>query len=105
MTRLRSRYSSRCCRCGRSWLEGDTIYGVPEVGWHCSIACAEVAVPMSPAAVEPWPVTMLRCVLPEWRDRVYRGLARTLHPDAGGDTQLAAALNAGRDRLYKEATR
>jgi len=45
----------------------------------------------------------LRVVPPEWRDRIYRGLARTLHPDCGGDTALVAALNAGRDRLRSEA--
>jgi len=55
------------------------------------------------APIEPWPAAVLRGVPPEWRDRVYRGLARTLHPDCGGDAALAAALNAGRDRLRSEA--
>jgi len=106
--RIRSRYSSQCRLCDFPWEPGDDIFGArvdgESLGWFCSDRCVRRAVQDARTlGAEPWPVAMLRLVPAEWRDRIYRAVARTLHPDAGGDTALAAALNAGRDRMHEAA--
>lgn len=48
---------------------------------------------------------LFRAVGPRHADRVHRALARVLHPDAGGDAELMAALNAAHDRRELVSTR
>ncbi len=44
-----------------------------------------------------WAETLLDAVGPDRVEPVFRALTRVLHPDAGGDHQLMAALSAARD--------
>jgi hypothetical protein len=110
MVRVRARWAGDCLGCLRSWRPGDVIYTAGDGGgWSCSPICAYRKAAKSDrsraprheprSAGAPWPATLLAETPPEWRGRVYRALARTLHPDAGGDNALAAALNDARDRL------
>jgi hypothetical protein len=60
---------------------------------------ARRAPPPPPPDTRLWPYIVLEATPCGWRTRVYKALARILHPDAGGDTALAAALNDARDQM------
>lgn len=105
MSNLKSvvaRFAGSCPPCGRGWSVGARIFIVDASGWCCSPTCARSCVSTDAAGTtrpESWPEAALRQVPRAWRDRVYRALVRVLHPDAGGDNALSAALNDARDKI------
>jgi hypothetical protein len=44
-----------------------------------------------------WATALFKAAGPDLGERIYRALARVLHPDCGGDTELMQALNRARD--------
>lgn len=55
--------------------------------------------PAAPVAVISWADVLLsRCHSPEFREKVYKGLAKVLHADLGGDDTLMRDLNDARSR-------
>lgn len=59
--------------------------------------------PPPPAPVISWAdVLLARCGTPELRQAVYRGLAKALHADVGGDGQLMQELNDARNSYTRQ---
>lgn len=89
----------------RQWvIPAAYAYDAEQILWrycsHVDVRDNRPAPPPPPAMRRDNPFTAVLEAVPDGlRRKVYRSLAAVLHPDHGGDEQLAKALNAAHDTV------
>jgi hypothetical protein len=88
------------CECGNAPIAKQVNYSDGRPAKLVCAGCGDREVRESYIRLaESWLTAAFSAVQPAHRARLYKSLATTFHPDAGGDARLMTALNAVRERF------